>query len=531
MIRIWKGAGVAAFCTKCGARKVEDDSQFCMTCGAPYAEQNIQGTPTPPVMPPGRRVPRWLWAVATAIVVIAGVVLAAVYVPTGGSSGGSSPEITDAVQSGADVQTSSLRVLYPASSSDGKWGYVDETGAWVIQPQFEWTGIFSSTLGMAEQNGKYGYIDDQGNWVIQPQFDSIQAFGSEDLAAAEQYGMWGYIDKTGNWVIQPQFYDAGLFSEGLAFAATSGNAYGYIDATGKWVIRLQFTNAYGFSNGMAAVAQNGKWGYIDTAGNWVIQPQFDCAYSFVEGLAPAGFNGKWGYIDSSGTWTIQPQYDSVREFSDGLAPAEQNGLWGYIDKTGSWIIQPLYEYAAKFADGLAWVYSSSSVNGGYAYIDKAGKVIWTGSALTEGDLTSSASLTASSVHPHDGSNYYYTEYLADDRFETSWSVEGINGWAEFDFSSPVDVTELRIVAGYQKVVGWDRWPVNNRLRSFRVEYSDGSSEVHEVLDQRDWQIVKLKGTWTTSVRIVILSVYPYQTIGPNGWNDTCISEIHVWGSH
>lgn len=149
---------------------------------------------------------------------------------------------------------------------------------------------------------------------------------------------------------------------------------------------------------------------------------------------------------------------------------------------------------------------------------------------TETDLSSNASLRASSVHPPDGSNYYYAEYLVDESLETAWSFAGTSGWIEFDFSSPVNVTELHLVAGYQKVVDWDRWPVNNRLRRFSVEYSDGSSETHEVLDERDWQVVKLKGTKTTFVRIVVLGVYPFQTIGTNGWNDTNISEIHVWGS-
>src|SRR5689334_4985835 len=52
----------------------------------------------------------------------------------------------------------------------GKHGYIDERGAVVIEPKFDnWTD-FSEGLAAVSIDFKWGYIDRTGNWAIQPQF-------------------------------------------------------------------------------------------------------------------------------------------------------------------------------------------------------------------------------------------------------------------------------------------------------------------------------------------------------------------------
>ncbi len=57
-----------------------------------------------------------------------------------------------------------------------------------------YTGLFCVNV-----NGKYGYIDKTGKYVINPQFDYAGSF-SEGLAVVEIGGKWGYIDKTGKFI-------------------------------------------------------------------------------------------------------------------------------------------------------------------------------------------------------------------------------------------------------------------------------------------------------------------------------------------
>jgi len=252
-----------------------------------------------------------------------------------------------------------------AIKQDGKWGFIDKTGKWIIEPRFKDIWNFNEGLAAVMQDDKWGFIDKTGNWVIQPVFEDghLNYYFSEGMAIAIQNGKWGFIDKTGNWVINPQFKYVWGFSEGLASAQQMDKS-GVIDKKGNWVINPQFDYVGSFSDGLAAAQQNGKSGVIDITGKWVINPQFEAVYGFSEGLGIAYQNEKGGFINKTGKWVINPQFEFVGLFSKGLAPAQQNGKWGFIDKTGNWVINPQFEQPVNFSDGLAAV----KQNGKYGYI-------------------------------------------------------------------------------------------------------------------------------------------------------------------
>jgi hypothetical protein len=156
------------------------------------------------------------------------------------------------------------------------------------------------------------------------------------------------------------------------------------------------------------------------------------------------------------------------------------------------------------------------------------------SAGVSSDLSARAVLSASSTHsPTRGDTWTFNvTKLIDGNANTCWTplrARWYGSWALFTFSAPVTVTQLRVVAGYEKVDEVDHWPTNNRLRSFRVEFSDGSAQTCEVQDIRGYQTVELTPTMSTFVRVVVLSVYPYQMIYGSGWDDLCVGEMNPWG--
>ena len=79
---------------------------------------------------------------------------------------------------------------------NGSWGYVDRSGAWVIQPQFSQAEPYSMGLAAVKKNGKWGYIDDCGREIIKPRFDMADGF-SGGLALVEIEGRWGYVNEAG----------------------------------------------------------------------------------------------------------------------------------------------------------------------------------------------------------------------------------------------------------------------------------------------------------------------------------------------
>ena len=283
-------------------------------------------------------------------------------------------------------------------NTNGRWGFIDETGKYVIEAKFIMVKRFSEGLAAVvfKENenaySKVGYIDQTGHIVIPPQFSgeggvSERGF-SEGLAAVKVYkdrvDKWGYIDKSGKVVIEPQFAAAGPFSEGRAMVGIAEPSWsinykwGFIDTEGRWVTKPQYESASEFSEGLASVLMNDRVGFIDLQGRIAIQPQFapdgsgGCvlngrvgASRFSEGLAAVqpkrGVWGKeWGFIDRHGDWVIKPAFACAAPFSEGLAVVgvrDEQGHWlyGYIDKTGATVIKPQFSEAGSFVGKLALV--------------------------------------------------------------------------------------------------------------------------------------------------------------------------------
>lgn len=174
---------------------------------------------------------------------------------------------------------------------------------------------FSNGLAKVSVDGKFGFINTNGKFVINPQELGISDF-SEDLAVFSTKNLYrfGYVDKSGKIIISQHFNQAGEFSEGLATVMFENGKYGYIDRNGKTVIEPQFDVADTFYEDRAVVMINSGKGYIDKMGNLIIPIQFGSAERFVNGLARVSFddenppyeNKKYDYIDKSGNFVLNP---------------------------------------------------------------------------------------------------------------------------------------------------------------------------------------------------------------------------------
>lgn len=89
---------------------------------------------------------------------------------------------------------------------NGNWGYTNSEGKISYFNESETTNDFSNGLAIGNKGKKVGFLDNTGQWVIQPQFDDARSFHF-GYAAAELDGRWGIIDKTGSWVVQPKYTD------------------------------------------------------------------------------------------------------------------------------------------------------------------------------------------------------------------------------------------------------------------------------------------------------------------------------------
>ena len=156
------------------------------------------------------------------------------------------------------------------AASGGKCGFIDATGKWLIDPQFEGARNFADGLAPVIVGRRTGYIDEKGKFVVNPQYDQGNEF-NDGYASFANGGKWGFIDTKGKEVCAAKFLAVGNFSDGLAPTQTE-DGWGFIDKTCKLVVSPQFDGADSFQNGLAHVTALGKEAYITTAGAFVVNP-------------------------------------------------------------------------------------------------------------------------------------------------------------------------------------------------------------------------------------------------------------------
>jgi hypothetical protein len=85
---------------------------------------------------------------------------------------------------------------------------------------------FASGYAAVKKDGKWGFIDASGAVRIEFAFEDALSFG-QHLAAVRQDGLWGYISVYGDMVIEPVFKAAKSFSNGSA-PVLSGRGWQFI---------------------------------------------------------------------------------------------------------------------------------------------------------------------------------------------------------------------------------------------------------------------------------------------------------------
>ena len=257
--------------------------------------------------------------------------------------------------SATSSNTISVEMRY-AAQSDGKWGLIDDTGAWKAKPTYSDMRLYGAGLAAAldSSSGMWGYIDQDGNWAIEPQFSDTRPFNDYGAVAQDaQTSFWGVLNHQGKWIVEAKYYAMGDMVLGNFVPYRSSNeedSWGYIYIkTGKRNdVPPTFRGLGGWdsANGLGPATQDGTtWGYINVYGQWKIEPQFKSARRFASNRAAVQFDdGSWGYILPDGTRAFSATFAEAREFANGWAPVKDQatGLWGCSTVSGAWQVEPKF---------------------------------------------------------------------------------------------------------------------------------------------------------------------------------------------
>jgi|GEM_PF-1465848 len=316
--------------------------------------------------------------------------------------------------------------------SDEKYGYKDQDGNIVIDPEydrvfasqkeyivackrepsdyayfaFDYKGklidksnVLYSAAGLAifSENGKYGVLDAAGNQILPAEYDEVKILDYENISVClnGKYGLYNCGKE-----IVPVKYDS--LAIGRSYTANN-EIYRYILAKSlvdekheemenqhvAWVGNYK-PSLYDFDNGLLyedcdsikyfeeeklfVIEKDGKEGVIDTQGNIVIDLVYDDIAVFEgSGYIRCLIDGKSGIIDTAGNVIFEPQFGYIAEFTEnGLAVVKdiETEKYGYIHKDGYVAIPFEYDSASDFSDnGLARVSMREKVGYNSVLID------------------------------------------------------------------------------------------------------------------------------------------------------------------
>lgn len=309
-----------------------------------------------------------------------------------------------------DVNTRDLKrqELYRINVG-GKFGFIDEKGNIIIEPQYDIANFyFSDSLCFARTGEHIGFINPNGEFVteLNAEISWVYSFKNGLARCMSTNGKMGLIDKNGDFIL-PTIYKDVEWNEGMGLIIedTLGKK-GYVNCKGEFIISCKYDEIYGFSEKLAVVAINNKWGYMDTLGNWAIDTIFNDARSFGNGLARVKKDERWMFIDRLGNIVEELNYDkilsgfsenrafvmegddillidrdgkrikeveadSVFHYREGYATFKLNGMFGKIDTLGNIIIPAKYNKLYDFREGI----TTFELNGKNGVIDTAGVVL------------------------------------------------------------------------------------------------------------------------------------------------------------
>jgi hypothetical protein len=277
------------------------------------------------------------------------------------------------------------------------YGFVNKSGEWIINPQFNHVSDFSDGLAavgfwdndpnktLATHSEEYyeylasikwGFIDTNGTMVIDTQYREVSTFNMGICLVDGKF-----IDKKGNEIKPDTITDQNLFcrlqSENSSFHYQNG---------GKYISPNTKFNSCGIvaRENFDGISSNGKYGYIDCQNDWIIKPKFQNARRFVNGKAGvqrkiSDGNFDWGFINCSGDTILDFQFQHVGDFYDGVVPVCKNDKWGVVNERNEVVVPfeydnkwPICDY--RYKDGLILLHKSDK----QFYFDSNGEIVWKG---------------------------------------------------------------------------------------------------------------------------------------------------------
>jgi len=311
---------------------------------------------------------------------------------------------------------------------DGKWGFADNRGRFVIPAVFDFADLFirvwntdGTILDVAKikVGEKWGYVSRENIYFIYPEYDEIsnfdyystavglkagkktlfgvetanspergvntlvavvradnlddiKAFNSRGLTTASANGKWGIIDTKGEWKT-PGICDKIVEEKNSEFyRLESSGKIGYSSRKdGCIIFKPEYRSIEHFSTG-TVLLDNGKVGLATTAGDIIIPVEYKSITPFLEKFLLLE-NGKKGVAQRNGKIIVPVEYDSVSVLSNGKFLVKNEDGYNVYTREGQRLFSTFYTSVSWSEELDAYNVAADTLHG---RLDPEGKVIY-----------------------------------------------------------------------------------------------------------------------------------------------------------
>ena len=227
--------------------------------------------------------------------------------------------------------------LLPVQSG-GKWGYVDASGNYLIEPQYDRASCFTKTF---EDNTYYALVEKDGGWYI---IDLLGTVVSEDLRAKLDIDNSKKQGKNWNKAAKKAAKEA-FKTHGDELTALATRLHEVYEASQTKLPAMAAAD-------IKAEQSEGKWRLTGAAGRQLSPTLYDDVAEPEGNVVRVVKDGRYGLVDATRGEIVPCRFDYITEFDEnGFAEVWNNGFTGHVSIHGH---VDLEENLLKNAEGRSY---------------------------------------------------------------------------------------------------------------------------------------------------------------------------------
>jgi len=200
--------------------------------------------------------------------------------------------------------------LYNVRFRENKLGLHGKQG-WLVTPNSdaEWIGMGNEGLFPALKNGKYGFVNEEGKWIIQPSYQEVGTF-SEKIGSYRISTAWGTIGTDGKILSEAKWEKINHFTGGLAIAESGKKNY-LIYPSGELAYPEGLDQISKLKEGFYLVENDSKTGLLNSSGKLILPISFDQVQVEQKDFFIVAKDGLSGIMRANGNVFLPLQYAHI----------------------------------------------------------------------------------------------------------------------------------------------------------------------------------------------------------------------------